>query len=43
MDEWVIATDVEFRPGLDQLRVDTFPARTGLGFKIRRPAGRDDR
>ena len=43
MDNWDIVTDVTFRPGIDKLRVDVFPPRTGLGFKMPAPwAGRDD-
>jgi hypothetical protein len=37
-DCWRIATAVEFHPDQgDQIKVDVFPARTGLGFKMPAP------
>ena len=33
MDNWT-ATGATFRPGVDQLKVDVFPARTGLSFDV---------
>jgi len=32
MDSWTIV-GVTYRPGMDRLKVDVFPARTGLSFE----------
>jgi hypothetical protein len=37
MDNWDIVTSVAFRPNIDKLHIAVFPARTGLGFRMKMP------